>query len=46
MNQTGDLKGFYPSIFVFETFDTGRFFPEHNCGATGGGTYGKAEQPG
>lgn len=27
MNQISDLKDLYPSIFVFETFDTGRFFP-------------------
>lgn len=26
MNQISDLKDFYHSIFVFETFDTGRFF--------------------
>lgn len=45
MNQISDLKGFYPSVFVFGTFDTGRF-SQHNCVATGGGTYGKAEQSG
>lgn len=27
MNQISDLKDFYPSVFVFETLDTGRFFP-------------------
>lgn len=45
MNQIRDLKGFYPSVFVFGTFDTGRF-SQHNYVATGGGTYGKAEQSG
>lgn len=45
VNQISDLKDFYPSIFVFETFGMGGFFPDI-CGAAGDGTYGEAEQPG
>lgn len=29
VNQINDLEDFYPSIFVFETFGTGRFFPAY-----------------